>query len=1734
MGPNATATGERAVIDVNSVVLQQNAVLSSKGDMNLTTDSLNLVGNENSKTRVMAAISGKGAGIIAVRKDLSNAGLIYSGHDLDVEAPNITNTNTGGIAALNDLSIKANSGQLDLSANAPSANAGKLINKGTIFAGKNLTLTANGEIQNASSINAGSALTLRTNTLINNRDIISEGSIDVLANTIRNEVGGGDTRQWVSGTPQSVDGASYDDGDQGGNLDVAQDHTRQWTDNQIYANGAPTYSPLIQAHTNLNLTFHEAKNIGGSIFGGEGINLQGFSADPAAQNPGALRGIGIWDDVGNSFKLGGDASFVNDNLALETRNYDKRWTTLTKFVALGPAVYFRDQICKQGTGSYDKICNYKNGIEETYKSQFNNVLKSGIYTKNLTGGGFALVNNGSPSKLSEARAGDSTPGGSRALTNPSVGVQAPSSVIIEGNSWVFGGINIPLPSNPNGNFVIARNPNARYLVETNPLYTVGPGSTYDSDYLASLLGYNSPITELRLGDANYENYLIKQQLIAKIGNLLLDSYENANEQLKGMFDYAAAQQKSLGLVYGQSLTPQQQVGLKKDIVWMVKTVVNGQTVLAPVVYLSEATKAAIAGGGTISVQTAKLNLNSLTNSGGNIIASKELDVTSRGDIVNTSGKIQGSDLSLKSAEGSIINKTFIEGNGNDAAYKTNIGRTASIESTGLLTLDAKKDITVLGANVTAGRDATLKAGEAITFDTVVDKTISHIPGHSDIRTETETNTGSTLKVGGNTRVEARSLTLADSEADLKGVLDAKVDDFNVVARQDKIKTTTSSHTDGLGVGGALWGSVDTKTEDFTGKNAGSKLSVGGDANVQGKNLTLIGSDVNVKGNANIEVDKIRILEGLDEHRSKTEVKTVSVLGGVQRSGSSSAQASTNTSASAPGLGQGGAVDIAKSLAKAKASAEANASAQASSDASVNLFSVKHENTDSYDSKAVASTFNVGGNLTGKANDLTVQGSNLNVGGDASLIAKNINLLAAEEKHTETYSSQENAIKLSSSNNASAEASAKASASLASAKASAQAAAKASTDNVVGYVNTQTQSQEETVNKGVSTIKVGGNSVLMADTLRTQGARVDVGGDLTIDAKRQENLSAESTTRKNSSLQSVVVGGYVKGDVSASANAKASVGVPTGASADANANANANVGTGLNIGYQLQKSESGATTNQVTSYKVGGSLTRTGGDGSSIVDVGSAIDVNGNLTQRADHVDSRAAHDMSYSMTENYDARLRAGVYAEAGADARASAKAGSAGAKAGADATAKAIVGQEVGFSFGRSTDSEKASTAVTSNIRVGGSLQSVSKEKSTFEGTQIDTAGNVNVIGKSVEFMAAQNIIDQSSATDRAVLAIKGGGGVAASAGASKSAGASNTGVSGAKAFFQGEGSASAGYDNTRDNSSKSTSVVSNIKSGGETAIQAMDGNVQLVGTSIDAVGPIRLNARGGSVEVSAARNTSTLESTTVSAGVSVSGQAGGGENSAGLSIRGGYSKAGQSSDHAVATTFKSGGGGVSINADKDVSLEGTQLHSKDGTLVNAKGNVKVMAATDTTSETSNGFKAGISVAVTKQEEGGDPSAGAGQGSVISSAGNTEEGTWRTVGGNLSVQHSRQSGTTYQQVDGTGPIKVVAGGSVAVEGSGVKREDIQAGGGSTFTQVSDIQRKDPNINLPEIPIKHTFKPKAKQDEKQDDTQQVVKAGEAAQERRSVTVDRKPVVDAGNAAKQRRSNAVMPTMAVKR
>jgi filamentous hemagglutinin family protein len=1631
----------------NSLALVAGAIDNSGRIQALSGSNVTAASFSNhGSSSVFLAAADASASTLTLSGALNNEGAIHGSGNFTINAASIVNTDTAGISSLANLNLNS---------------SGSIGNAGALYAGAQLNITTPGAFTNSATLAApqgtldsGGSISVSANTFINNSSINALGNITISATTFKNETPGGDTRQYQRTSTGGNNLLSTDECYLAGfcsvNKQVTEHYGSTYTDTQVYSGGTPSFKPQIISSGTLTVqNFTSGTNVGG-VLSAPTINLTGS---------------------------GGGATFVNNDLALNQQIYARTYDVYTEYIAAGPLTY-HDHETRNDSGnvlqSTTQISSIGAGIKagtlnaagfglSNLGSPFNASANAiGASAAGATSGGSAsgvgaagnlsagsasaagaagglsaasasaagAASGGNGGSVGRANGAGNVAAGSVAGSNgaAAVGVAgvgkssgasgvAPTNVVrLPGAAGST--ISITLPTNPNGFFVTVKDPNSQFLVQANPIFQVG-ANTVGSDYLAQRLGFNTNTIEKRLGDSNYEAYLVRQQLIAQTGGNVLKGYRNEAVQMQALLDQAVTQSAQLGLQFGQEPTADQLAHLTRDIVWMVETEVAGQRVLAPVVYLAKSTRDGIVSGAVIAANDLNFDGDTLTNTGGSIIADNKLNLKAKGDITNTSGTIKGATVSVTSTAGSILNQTVAQTSGDKFNAATTIGKTATIEAVKGLSLDAAKDITVKGGVVKAGGDASLAAGGNVTFDTIENRSssISREGTHDNTnskttQTATTTNIGSSLSSGGNLAIKAgQALTIAGSSVDTKGNLsvDAK-DGVNILARQDTQDTKTKSVTAGAGVGGGLFGVEKVAKDEFFGKNVASGIKVGGDASIKTDgNIVLQGSDLNVAGSAALDAADIQVLAGRDEKRSTTVTETTAFLTGAKASGKSGTEVKTAAGA-----------DEKSRTAGASASAEATASA----DAEVKLFSTKKDTTNTLDITNRGSSINVGKNLSLKAkNDVTLQGADVQAGGNIGVDAKNINILTAVDVSQTSTTSEETSLKLSSSNNASAKASAgvEANGVKLSASAQAEARAKAATDNVVGIANVKTQSQEaSTTNKG-SVLKAGGGLNLKAkDQLTLQGSAIEAAGDVTLQAKDIKNLAAQDTHSATSNTETNVVGIYIAAEAQAGAKVEASAKV-TGVGASAKADATAEAGTGLHISHETVKDASGSSTAVVSSIKSGGNLTRTAEN--KITDVGTQIAVAGNLTQSATTIESLAATNTAFSTSESDKHTVRVGVYGEAGASAGAEAKAGVGGAKAGANAEAHAVGGFKVGYTGNNSTENSASSTAVTGSIVVGGNLNSTSSGKTTLEATTIAVGGDTSLAASAVDFKAVQDTKTSSTTSRDIDASLKVGAGVAASAGTE----------GGAKVGPQGEIKVGFNIDKKSQGDASSTAVTGSLNTGGKLKITTTQGDIRLQGVDVAAGGDVQLKS-AGSVVLDAAQSTTSSNTDNLSVGVQLGAKAGGGENSFSASANVGVDKGKSASNTAKTGSIKSGGD-VGINAAKDVTLVGTKVAADGDVGVQAGGNVNLVAVKNTSTAESTNVNVGVGV---------EASASGGSGSLDL---------------DVALKNKNKLDSQAVSIQSGGKTRVAAAGNINQDGNVLAANQTSAGGKVTTNALQKVDQ---------------------------------------------------------------------------
>lgn len=1498
VGSSGVMLGNTVGITANNLNINNGAMLTSLGAMRVGSDTLTFGG---SSSKIVGNTSGGATTSITLANGFNNTGAIHSGGILDFNAPWIYNTPTGGFSALDTLNLNATGGPVD--------------NSGALYAGIQLNASATGTFTNYSTgtIDSNGSLNLIAGTTFtNNNRINALQDITIVSTSFNNVITGGvPSRSWgvVSWDPctGSCNGSwtiTSTTGSFGWPNDAWQYYKKWGSQTQSFSSSIPPTKPQIIANRNMTISgFTSAVNGGGVL----------------AANSGTLT-------------IAGTGTFTNDDLSLES----KAWTqTATQYQDCGLVS------CDAGVITYDDPASASSAQPNPYTA--------GIYANTLVATGFGLVNRGSPwatstttltasgsASTSLTNSTDGTGGvtGSSmtgASSGTSGGSAASGITTTDGAPAVsFSGLVIALPTNPNGYFVISQDSNSTYLIEANPLFAVG-SNFVGSDYMANRYGYNPDTVIKRLGDSNYEAYLIQQQLISQTGNNIIKGYGNEADQMKRLMDQAVTEGESAGFVFGEALTSSQIANLESDVVWMVETTVAGQKVLAPVVYLSAATRDSIETGAVIAGNNVEMNLTTVSNTGGTISGVNSLNITAQGDITNTSGTIKGGDVSIKSIEGSIENKTLVSGSGGAENYATSIGKTAGIEATGDLDLDAKKDITVLGAEVKAGGDASLAAGGNVTFDTIIDKTTDtkHSSSSNGLQTTTTSNTtttekniGSTLVSGGNLKIKSGGdTTIAGSNATVGG--DLSVDaggDFNVLSRQDKTTSKTVTETSGLGVGGGVAGTEKITTDDFKGTNSGSTLTVGGNATVKAdKSMTVQGSDVTIAGDADINAKEgINILDGLDETRTNTVTETTTYMKIGSAGESDSGSDSSSDSQSGPG--------------RANATASAEASAEASGTSDIKFAETTKTSTQAGTNTSVSSNFKVGGNLKATTEGtIKVQGSNVESGGDMELDAKNVEVLTGRNEewtNTQTVRTSVGIYNEGEANTeAGADAQAKAGTVGTNASASANASAEASGTTTIGARTENEETTDYSLTNSSSTLKSGGSmSIKAKETAVFVGAEVESGGDMNIEATDIVNKAAEDITLKTSSKETNTAGLYIDGEVSAEAGAEADAGkIHVGgdpANGEAGGKVSADASAGLRFKNEKESSIEGSVTNVTTSFKSGGDFTRNAEN--TIVDQGTQIEAGGDIIQSAREIKEIEANDSTFSSkgSSSHDAKI--GVGASASAEA-------SGNAKGETESDAGAGAGLRAKYEGSIDSESEGSTTAVTTKYKSGGSINSKSKEKTTLIGTQFESGGDINIQAGSLEYKAAKDTTSMSSDANKIDAALK------------------------VDVVGKAGGSLEASYGNEGESGSTSTARTGSINAGGNLTIKTKD-DASFEGTNIEAGGKADI-AAGGNVDFKAARDTAESSKSTIDASVELSSSKG----SKGVAASGGYSQEDSSSSTAQAGSIKAGSGGINISAGKDVSFEGTKLKSDGDTTVDAGGNVNLKAAKSTATTTSFGVEGSI-----------------------------------------------------------------------------------------------------------------------------------------------------------------------------
>ena len=424
-----------------------------------------------------------------------------------------------------------------------------------------------------------------------------------------------------------------------------------------------------------------------------------------------------------------------------------------------------------------------------------------------------------------------------------------------------------LPTGSNGLFSLNTNPDHPYLVETDPAFA-DLGNFLNSSYLLDQLDYNPDQVQKLLGDGLYEQRLIREAILARTGLRFIAGLTSDETQFRYLMDNAIASQQALQLSVGVGLSAEQVAALTHDIVWMEEREVNGQKVLAPVVYLAQAEGRLAANGALIQGRDLTLISGGDLNNAGTLRASANLGI--QAESIGNSGLMQANQRlqllatkSIRNAQGGIIAgrdvslqagsditnersvATHQSANGKAYEHQRQMADSAArIEADGDLSMAAGRDLLNVGGVLSAGGDAKLQAGQDLLLAS--QQTENSTSRYYDARNYNNRQQidqyGSDVKVGGDLQAAAaRDMAIVGSQVAAEGDMALQAGGSMTIA-----SAANEYHYDAKRKGGGK--KVEAVQDSVT--QIASELSAGGDFRaVSGQDMNLSASRIDAGGSA---------------------------------------------------------------------------------------------------------------------------------------------------------------------------------------------------------------------------------------------------------------------------------------------------------------------------------------------------------------------------------------------------------------------------------------------------------------------------------------------------------------------------------------------------------------------------------------------------------------------------------------------------------------------------------------------------------------------------------------------------------------------------------------------------------------------------------------------------------------------------------------------------------------------
>ncbi|WP_186212468.1 hemagglutinin repeat-containing protein, partial [Burkholderia gladioli] len=417
----------------------------------------------------------------------------------------------------------------------------------------------------------------------------------------------------------------------------------------------------------------------------------------------------------------------------------------------------------------------------------------------------------------------------------------------------------------------------------------------------------------RLGDGFYEQQLVRNQVTSLTGRAVLGPYADLQTMYESLMAAGADLSKSLDLPIGASLSAHQVAKLTSNVVLMKTRVIDGQSVLVPVVYLAQASQQNMNGPLIAATNIDLQNAQSFTNSGTITVANtlaiqgKQIDnafgalqsgglmsLSTENNIDLTSANVKAGSLQLDAGKDLIL----------DTATKTNTRVSRDGATSVVTTLGPTAKLDVAGdASITTGGNFQQNAGDLSVggnlgmnvggnwdlgaVQTGEHKIVQRANGVSN--TDINKVTGSSVSVGGQSSIGVGGdLTARGAQIDLGqgGTIAAK---GNVTLGTASATSTVNSNSSGSDGHGSYAETLHTSDQALT----GTTLKGGDTVNiVSGKDITLSGSAISLdKGNANLlaagdvnvgAATETHALNSHETHSHSNAVSGVKVASGIDQ------------------------------------------------------------------------------------------------------------------------------------------------------------------------------------------------------------------------------------------------------------------------------------------------------------------------------------------------------------------------------------------------------------------------------------------------------------------------------------------------------------------------------------------------------------------------------------------------------------------------------------------------------------------------------------------------------------------------------------------------------------------------------------------------------------------------------------------------------------------------------------